>query len=240
MLTACRLPWLPFPALRGGGPLSAVDPGRQPLALDGQAVPTVRPGSERAWQSSALLFLGQTQVPMGRAPVPGLTWQLPGSWELEPARSVPTAASSSPRTEQEARGGQRLKALPACRPAGHWSTPGPSCTCWRHSSSALWTRSGESEGRRALLTVTRLGQGPGGTGTRAWSLQRRSSRPLPAWALRLLPSAGGPCSASDPGAPVPTQLPSPCWVVFVIKPWNRAPGGAPAAPSGVLPGIQLA
>lgn len=38
----------------------------------------------------------------------------------------------------------------------------------------------------------------------------------------------------------PRSYRSPCWVMFVIKPWNRAPGDAPASPSGVLPGIRLA
>ena len=118
LLTARRLPWLPFPALGGGGPLSAIDPGWQPLALDRQAAPTVRPGSERAWQTSALSFLGWTQVPMGRAPILELTWRLPGSWELEPVPSMPTAASSS----LPDRGGGPMwpgaPSPPACLPAG--------------------------------------------------------------------------------------------------------------------------
>lgn len=156
-------------------------------------------------------------------------------------RSVPTAASSSlldraggPRRP----GAQSPACLPACQPAGRWGTPGPSCTCWGRSSSALWTRSGDSEGRRALLTITQLGQGPGRTGTRAWPLQRPSSRPLPAWALRLLPSAGGPRRASDPGAPDAAT------VSLLGRVHHQAlqPGSwsCPCLPGGVLPGIRLA
>ena len=68
-----------------------------------------------------------------------------------------------------------------------------------------------------------------------WPLQRPSSRPLHAWALCLLPSAGGPGRASDHGAPDAATVS----LLGRVRHQALQPGSwrCPCLPGGILPGI---
>lgn len=173
---------------------------------------------------------------MGRAPILELTWRLPGSWELEPVRSMPTAASSSlldrgggPRWP----GAQSPACLPACQPAAR-----------KHQGQVEHV--GGIPPRLCGRGVgSQRGEGPCSR-SHSWDEIQAGLEPGPGLcnAPQVGPSVPGPCASSHqqagPAEPV-TLGPQTQLVSLLGRVHHQAlqPGSwrCPCLPGGVLPGI---
>lgn len=188
----------PLSSPQWGAPLFALDPGQKPLALNlagsahspSQAQESLAdpyspvPGMDPSSHGQRIcLWVG---VVRERQPRAGL--EVPRAMGTRAgAHTTHTCILSSPDGEggMEVARGTEHQVLAGC-----WYTRGPSCTRWGHYFPALWKRSGDSERRRALAKVTRLGSSPGRISTMALSPQCSSGRLLPAWGPGL-PDQGG-------------------------------------------------